>query len=186
MRRIILIFFWRLTPSRLGAMKHFPVLHFLLILLFMSSCEKIKLPVLPEGKALQLEVEEAGVTEAGVTEAWLQVKIGVKEAGQQLRLYREGELVKQLVLDRDTVVYDSGLAPAHRYTYHAELWKAGNRLGKANNIKLTTMDTTSHDFQWEVITIPSPYGSGALYDVAIINENDIWAVGEIYSDSIKP
>jgi len=180
MRRNLLIFNWRLPPSRLGAMKHFPVLHFLLLLLFISSCERTKLPVLPEVKALQLEVAEAGVTEA-----WLQVKIGVKEPGQQLRLYREGELVQQLSIDRDTVVYDSGLAPAHSYTYYAELWKAGSRLGKTNNIILTTIDTTSHDFEWEVITIPSPFGSGALYDVAIINENNIWAVGEIYSDSTQ-
>ncbi|MFQ6618637.1 MAG: glucosyl transferase, partial [Fidelibacterota bacterium] len=49
-----------------------------------------------------------------------------------------------------------------------------------------TMDTTRHDFQWEVIEFPSPFGSGALYDVAIIDENDIWAVGEIYADSAQP
>ncbi len=44
-------------------------------------------------------------------------------------------------------------------------------------------DTTSHDFEWKIYTFDSPYSSGDLYDVAIINENDIWAVGEIYSDS---
>ncbi len=47
-------------------------------------------------------------------------------------------------------------------------------------------DTTSHDFEWKIYTFDSPYSSGDLYDVAIINENDIWAVGEIYSDSTKP
>ena len=48
------------------------------------------------------------------------------------------------------------------------------------------IDTTSHDFNWEMITFDSPYGSGVLNDVAIIDENDIWAVGEIYSDSAQP
>ncbi len=48
------------------------------------------------------------------------------------------------------------------------------------------MDTTSHDFQWEVVEFPSPFGSGIFYDVAIIDENDIWAVGAIFSDSTQP
>ncbi len=47
------------------------------------------------------------------------------------------------------------------------------------------MDTTSHEFQWEVFEFPSPYGSGVLRDVAIVSEDDIWAVGEIYSDTAQ-
>ncbi|MGB9664445.1 MAG: hypothetical protein ACPL25_05950 [Ignavibacteria bacterium] len=46
------------------------------------------------------------------------------------------------------------------------------------------MDTTSHEFSWE-ITYLGDGGSSVLYDVAIINENNIWAVGEIYmNDSL--
>jgi len=41
-------------------------------------------------------------------------------------------------------------------------------------------DTTSHDFSWTIDTIGT-YGS-YLKDVAIINENNIWAVGEIHTD----
>jgi hypothetical protein len=41
------------------------------------------------------------------------------------------------------------------------------------------MDTTSHDFTFETFTFGGNAGSCALYDVAIINENNIWAVGEI-------
>jgi hypothetical protein len=41
-------------------------------------------------------------------------------------------------------------------------------------------DTTSHNFTWQIDT----FGviSSYLLDVAIINENDIWAVGEIQTD----
>jgi hypothetical protein len=49
---------------------------------------------------------------------------------------------------------------------------------------ISTLDTTSHDFNWDILTI-GIYPS-RLYDVAIINENDIWAVGEIYADSTQP
>jgi hypothetical protein len=40
------------------------------------------------------------------------------------------------------------------------------------------MDTTSHNFTFQSWTFGT-IGSSVLYDVAIINENNIWAVGEI-------
>ncbi|MBN2367229.1 MAG: glucosyl transferase, partial [Calditrichaeota bacterium] len=52
-------------------------------------------------------------------------------------------------------------------------------------LNTTTMDTTGHEFQWEIIEFPSLFGTGRLYDVAIIDENHIWAVGEIYADSAQ-
>lgn len=48
------------------------------------------------------------------------------------------------------------------------------------------IDTTSHNFQWESFTIGGLGGSSYFLDAAIVNENDIWAVGEIYADSIQP
>ena len=42
------------------------------------------------------------------------------------------------------------------------------------------MDTTSHNFTFETFTFGGTAGSSTLYDVAIINKNNIWAVGEIY------
>ena len=49
---------------------------------------------------------------------------------------------------------------------------------KSNELTVTTMDTTSHNFTWQSWTF-GDIGSSVLYDVAIINENNIWAVGEI-------
>lgn len=42
-------------------------------------------------------------------------------------------------------------------------------------------DTTSHNFVWDIDTIG--YQNISLYDGVIINENDIWVVGDIYPDS---
>ncbi len=39
-------------------------------------------------------------------------------------------------------------------------------------------DTTSHNFTWQIDTLGDGNGS-VLYDVAIIDENNIWVVGEI-------
>jgi hypothetical protein len=44
------------------------------------------------------------------------------------------------------------------------------------------MDTTSHNFTWETFEFGGVNGSSYLRDVAIINENDIWAVGEIFTE----
>jgi hypothetical protein len=45
-------------------------------------------------------------------------------------------------------------------------------------------DTTSHNFTWQTWTF-GEHSTSVLYDVAIIDENNIWAVGEIYlNDSL--
>jgi hypothetical protein len=56
----------------------------------------------------------------------------------------------------------------------------------SNELSITTMDTTSHEFQWDSYTFGGYHGSSVFYDVAIIDENNIWAVGEIYGDSLNP
>lgn len=45
----------------------------------------------------------------------------------------------------------------------------------------TGQDTTSHNFSFQTWTF-GEHSSSILYDVAIIDENNIWAVGEIYMD----
>jgi len=45
-------------------------------------------------------------------------------------------------------------------------------------------DTTSNDFSWTIDTLGNPqYGSSSLSDVAIIDQDNIWVVGEINTDS---
>ncbi len=149
----------------------------LLVVLYFS-CERLTQPRLG-GDAFTLQ--EAATL---VTESYLRLHAGQVVSGSTLRVYRNGEMLLQKpYTEADSIVYDSTLAPAHTYTYRAELWSGNRQLARSNAVTVTTLDTTSHDFEWEIIEFHSPYGSGALYDVAIINENDIWAVGEIYSDS---
>jgi hypothetical protein len=81
----------------------------------------------------------------------------------------------------ETTVVDTGLLPAHSYRYAARLEKEGQTAARSNPVELTTMDTTSHDFSWQLYEFGGVHGSSVLYDVAIINENDIWAVGEIHT-----
>ncbi len=149
----------------------------LLIVFSVVTCGRITLPTI--SKAVVELVPEAVM----VTEAWFSVKTERPDAGLTVALERNGKEVLRLAGLKDTIVADSGLQPAHGYTYRLRLYRSGKGVGPTPPVSITTMDTTSHDIEWKVYEIPSPYGSGALYDVAIVNENDIWAVGEIYSDS---
>lgn len=45
-------------------------------------------------------------------------------------------------------------------------------------------DTTSHNFIWEIDTLGTR--NSYLMDVAVIDENNIWAVGELYTDETTP
>ncbi len=153
----------------------------LVTLLWVAACERLTQPRLgSEALALQ-ELSTL------VTETYLKLEGIERFSRGTLKLYRNGKALWERTLTlADTVLYDSTLQPAQRYTYRAELWADNRRLAQSAPVTVTTMDTTSHAFEWEVIEFPSPYGSGALYDVAIIDENNIWAVGEIYSDSTQP
>ncbi|NOX37878.1 MAG: hypothetical protein GXO78_10115, partial [Calditrichaeota bacterium] len=153
-----------------------------LLIWLVWGCERLSLPVV--GSGLTVEIEAEAVL---VTEVWLRLQVEPVPEYGVWQLWRGDSLVWQAaVTDSDTVVFDGGLLPNHSYTYRAELWQQGQKLAESQRTTVHTMDTTSHDFEWEIIEFPSPFGSGALYDVAIIDENNIWAVGEIYADSTRP
>jgi hypothetical protein len=99
----------------------------------------------------------------------------------QLKIWRDTTVVFNEILNTaDTTAYDSALLPAHNYTYHAAIVKNSNNLVESQPLKITTMDTTSHDFTWELFTFGSS-GSSVLYDVSIVNKDNIWAVGTIHT-----
>ncbi len=157
---------------------------FLLILIFIS-CEKNTTPLTRSGgPAINVTLTAEYV---GVSDAELCIKLDESLPNTRFQLFRDDSLLQEgELLNADTLLYDEGLLPAHNYTYRAFLINDGRRIAQSAGQNVTTMDTTSHNFQWETFEIPSPYGSGALYDVAVVNENDIWAVGQIYSDSAQP
>jgi hypothetical protein len=82
------------------------------------------------------------------------------------------------------MVIDTSLQPNITYTYQTTVQIKGKE-ESSDTIQVRTLPTTSHNFNWQIFTFGNPQvgGSCNLYDVAIINENDIWAVGEIYVDN---
>jgi hypothetical protein len=114
------------------------------------------------------------------SEVW--ISISKYEEGEKLiEIRRDDRTIDKFNFDgRDTVIIDKWLKPntVYKYSFYYS--------GLLISIKqIKTLDTTSHEFEWSVHEFQSPFGLGYLYDVAVIDENNIWAVGEIYSDSSK-
>ncbi|NOZ04128.1 MAG: hypothetical protein GXO92_05920 [FCB group bacterium] len=84
------------------------------------------------------------------------------------------------VAGADTAVKDTGLRPSTTYRYRAYRVIDSEYADSSAELTVTTMDTTSHDFTWIMDTLGT---SGSyLNDVAIVDENNIWAVGYIVTD----
>ena len=125
-----------------------------------SSCNDDGVELIP---TVQLNV-----VDVGVTEAWLRITLNTDEG--MFALKRNDSIISTLHSPIDTVLYNEGLLPKHTYTYKTE---------RGTSLVVTTMDTTSHDFTWDVTTLGDG-NSSVLYDVAIVNDTCVYAVGEIY------
>ncbi len=130
------------------------------------------------------------VADASCTEAWLRVTAqGVNfNNGAELTLLRDDTARSSfLIYSADSVIYDEGLLPSKTYRYKAKLTFTptqtnGSVTKESAEAEAVTMDTTSHEFTWQTFTFGGANGSSYLRDVAIINEKDIWAVGEIHTE----
>ena len=152
---------------------------FLFSFFLFSSCRKSTEP-LYNPQTLQLTVADVSCTEA-----WLKLKaqIAQKDSSElKLQLYRNDSLiVNKPLIATDSVLYVDGLQPATTYSFSAKVLKNGKIQATGNKLPVTTMDTTSHNFTWQTFEFGGQSGSSEFNDVAIIDENDIWAVGEIHT-----
>jgi hypothetical protein len=120
--------------------------------------------------------------DASCTEAWL--KLTTTQVPATVRLVRLTPTLQTLqtlqLTTPDTLVIDEGLLPNRTYTYKAYRLEGQtpNPTDSTPGVQLTTMDTTSHNFTWQLDTLGTH--SSVLYDVAIINDTLVYAVGEIF------
>ena len=116
------------------------------------------------------------------TEAWLQLKSSNIQLPNNIRLLVNSAVKKTFTLStQDSLLYIDSLLPNQSYKFLATMQQSNNT---SNELTFTTMDTTSHNFTCRTFNF-GQHSSSVLNDVAIINENDIWAVGRIYmNDSL--
>jgi len=114
-------------------------------------------------------------------EVWLRVQAPDSTAAG-LRVYRGEHLVADYATPpADTVVIDTGLTPRTTYIYSTMRVQSGAETAASEPVPVTTLPTTSHHFTWTVDTLGT--AGSYLRDVAIVDEDDIWAVGNIETDS---
>ncbi len=142
--------------------------------LILFSCKKDN-PIPPEDQPqVSLTLEDVSCTEV-----WLKLTTANIGLPAELTLEQDDSIVQTITINSsDTLLYVDSLLPNHTYKFQS-VSQSISRV--SNSLNVTTMDTTSHNFTWQTFTFGDRnYGSSTLYDVAIIDENNIWAVGEIY------
>lgn len=157
---------------------------FLLILLYTAGCNTTEPPDPPPPPPPVPEITlELG--DVSCTETWINLttKDLTLPAELTLKQYNpSGDSISKVLLlnTQDTLLYIDSLFPNQTCQY---LVSSIQHQVTSNELSVTTMDTTSHNFTFQSWTFGT-IGSSTLYDVAIISENNIIAVGEImFADS---
>ena len=147
-----------------------------LLTILLTGCPKDPQPD-PWDTSIFLELEKTWTT--SVT---LKVSVADTSDNWNFSLSRDDTSVgSYIVTGEDTLIVDGGLEPDREYRYRAYWLDDGLVRDSSNAVIAVTMDTTSHNFTWEIDTLGN-YGS-YLNDVAIVDENNIWVVGNIETDS---
>jgi len=141
------------------------------LMLFNLCCKKA--PTEPNATATM------SVEDVSCTEAWVKVTSTNYQTPNTLTLFVNDKVDQSITfVSSDTLLYVDSLLPNQSYKIKAA-FVTNNQPQTTNEVIATTMDTTNHNFTWQTFTF-GEHSSSTLYDVAIIDENNIWAVGEIY------
>ena len=129
-------------------------------------------PPIPERVKLTL-------IDVSVKEAFLHVAVTNAASGETLAMQRDGATVMTFPAVADTNIADTSLTQTTTYQYTACLVNGASLTGTSNTISAQTLAPTSHNFTWQTFLLGDG-NSSVLDDVALINDTDAIATGEIY------
>ena len=123
--------------------------------------------------------------DVAVMEAYIHLSFESKQK-RNLQLYRDNNLIYNFVCNvKDTIIVDTALTESTRYKYVIKQVNRKTIIAESNEISIATLKPTSHNITWTVYDFEPQFSGGAFLDISVINENNIWAVGEFYlPDSI--
>jgi hypothetical protein len=124
------------------------------------TCKKnpVAPPSGPSTNPLQLSVQSVTCTEA-----FLKLSLAATATQRMLTIKRGDSTIAAMTMKgTDSLFVDAGLLPnkTYKYTLITGNWSV--------NSQATTMDTTSHNWSWEVDTLG--IAESYLYDIAIVND----------------
>jgi len=152
--------------------------HFYYIIVFISialqSCEK---SLEPESTTVKKAAKiSLSVTKCSCTEAWLDFQL--PQGGREFTFWVDS-LSLTLAPVADTTVFLENLLPSKNYTITVRGQETEKYLADSLEYQFQTLDTTTNSFNYEFYEFGDGI-SNSFYDVAIINEQNIWVVGGIY------
>ena len=161
------LFCYKILTKQVTAMNTKIILSFLLIIFSITACNTTEPP---EGQSLNLKLEDVSCTEA-----WITLTTTNLQLPTTLLLKQDGETREAINVEtEDTLLYIDSLLPNQTYVFQSVIQSINQ---SSNELILTTMDTTSHNFTFETFTFGN-FVSSTFFDVAIVGD-EIWAVGEI-------
>ncbi len=150
------------------------VIYLILVILVSISCDSTE----PENE----KRADFKLTDSGCIEASFEVSVTNINYPAKFSIYQEDSLYYSNIINTeiDTFIVEN-LEPKTNYAFYLSF----SDDIKSEVVTFTTLDTTSHELTWQNFFIGSGIGNSFLKDVAIINENNIWAVGQISVDEEK-
>jgi len=128
------------------------------------------------------EVEKPVLTvdDMSCTEGWLNLSIPPDMLPAQVLLLQDNQTVMSIsVVTTDTLLYIPSLTHSKVYVFQASITPPNNSAIFSNVTNLTTLSLTGNSFSWTKHYLGSAeINTSRVWDVAILSENDIWAVGQ--------
>ena len=136
----------------------------------------------PTPLTMSLTAEDVGVTDVLIKFRAECGELGgvsfqLRRNGQTIFTLKPRPLAQRSIID--TLLLDDSLRANHQYTYKVYRVITTSTIDSSAPTTITTMDTTSHNFMWEIDSL-GDVGSSVLYDVAVVSDTLAFAVGEIY------
>ncbi len=159
---------------------------FLILILFISiiiiTCSE-EPPVVPPPPPEPEPKATISLQDKSCTEFWLRLELENFTLPVNVRLIKDNLLQTEIdgLSSNDTTLYIDSLLPNKTYSFIAVV--TGNeQQDTSSQLQAATLDTTSHSFSYQTWELGEPLtgNSSILYDVAIVDANNIYAVGEIY------
>ena len=119
---------------------------FITVLIF-QNCNKTTTPSSLPQLSLQLDY-------LATTEAELKLTLTSPVIPHDFQLLRDNTVIMAgSMKTTDTTLYDTTLFPASNYTYQAVVRQSNGVTVQSPALSLTTLDTTSHSYSWEIFSI---------------------------------
>lgn len=116
--------------------------------LFNLQCKK---PTPPDSYVPSIHIE---IEELGVTEVWLKIKFTSTDVPKGFSIKRNGNTIAYVPNpSTDTVLIDTDLLPNQIYFYRAYKLIDNKIIDSSDLLQVTTLDSTSHEFTWEIDTL---------------------------------